>query len=64
MDKGNVKFFNDEKGFGFIERDGQSDLFFHVTEIQNNELLDKGDEVVFEIAEGKRGQIAKKVQRA
>lgn len=57
MPKGTVKFFNDQKGFGFISRDGQDDLFVHFSNIVGNgrrTLLD-GQEVEFEVGEGRKG---------
>ena len=54
--KGKVKFFNAEKGFGFIKKDdGDKDIFFHVSGIQDQETLKQDDEVEFEIGEGKKG---------
>jgi len=60
---GKVKFYNEKKGFGFIEVEGQDDLFFHVSEIQNNEELSDGDEIRFDVAEGQRGKKAVKVMK-
>ncbi|GAB1421646.1 cold-shock protein [Anaerolineales bacterium] len=55
--QGTVKWFNAEKGFGFISRADGDDLFIHYSEIQGNgyRSLDEGMEVEFEITEGKKG---------
>lgn len=58
MHKGTVKFFNATKGFGFIKVDGSDDeVFFHVSgaRISEDEQIDKGQKVSFEIEAGKRG---------
>ena len=54
---GKVKWFNAEKGFGFIEREGGDDVFVHFTAIQTDgfKTLDEGQEVEFEITDGARG---------
>lgn len=55
---GTVKWFNSEKGFGFIEVEGEKDIFVHATAIQGEERrksLDEGQQVQFEIEEGPRG---------
>jgi len=63
MAQGTVKWFNDEKGFGFIERDGASDVFVHYSEIQSNgfKKLEEGDKVSFDVEEGTKGPQAKNV---
>ena len=60
---GKVKWFNAEKGFGFIEREGGDDVFVHFTAIQGDgyKTLDEGQEVEFEIVEGNRGPQASNV---
>ena len=57
MPKGTVKFFNDQKGFGFINRDGQEDLFVHFSNIigSGRRTLVDGQEVEFEVGEGRKG---------
>ena len=64
MSTGTVKWFNAEKGFGFIVPDeGGNDLFVHHTEINTEGYasLDDGQKVEFEIGEGKKGPCATKV---
>jgi len=58
MPKGTVKFFNDQKGFGFISRDGDEDLFVHFSNIvgSGRKTLVDGQEVEFEVGEGRKGQ--------
>jgi CspA family cold shock protein len=56
--QGTVKWFNAEKGFGFIEQDGDGpDVFVHYSEIQTNgfKTLDEGARVEFEIGQGQKG---------
>jgi CspA family cold shock protein len=57
MSKGRVKWFNEQKGFGFISQDNGEDLFVHFSAIQQDgfKVLTEGDEVEFEIAQGKKG---------
>ncbi|MEY8371248.1 cold-shock protein CspD [Aerococcaceae bacterium 50-4] len=66
MEQGKVKWFNAEKGFGFIERDGADDVFVHFTAIQGEgfKSLEEGQEVSFEIEEGNRGPQAANVVKA
>ena len=60
VSNGTVKFFNSNKGFGFITREEGKDLFFHISEVQGQEPKD-GDKVEFEVGEGKKGPCANAV---
>lgn len=62
--EGNVKFFNVEKGFGFIvPTDGSEDLFFHVTQCSEGyESPQEGDLVSYEVGEGRKGPQAVSVE--
>lgn len=63
MEQGTVKWFNADKGFGFIEREGGEDVFVHFSAIQGEgfKSLDEGQAVEFEIEEGNRGPQAANV---
>ncbi|WP_312098851.1 cold-shock protein [Niallia sp.] len=65
MATGKVKWFNSEKGFGFIEVEGGEDVFVHFSAIQTDgfKTLDEGQEVNFEIEEGSRGPQAVNVTK-
>lgn len=65
MKKGKVKFYNVEKGFGFIipESKGEKDLFFHVSNVENKEVLAQDDEVSYEIGTTNRGPAAINVKK-
>jgi CspA family cold shock protein len=62
--QGTVKWFNAEKGFGFISREGGEDLFVHFSEIQGTgyRSLDEGAKVEFDITDGKKGKQASAVR--
>jgi len=63
MVKGVVKWFDPQKGFGFIEMDGEKDIFVHHTEIRSEgfKTLDEGQEVEFEIKNNEKGDYAANV---
>jgi cold shock protein len=63
MQNGKVKWFNNEKGYGFIEVEGGDDVFVHFSAIQGEgfKSLEEGQEVSFEIVEGNRGPQAANV---
>ena len=62
--QGTVKFFNSEKGFGFISCEGQDDVFVHYSNIQGDgyKSLDEGQVVEFDVAPGRKGEEAQNVR--
>ncbi len=64
MATGTVKFFNAEKGFGFISREGGDDIFVHYSNISGDgyKSLDEGQRVEFEIGRGRKGDEAQNVR--
>jgi len=63
--KGKVKWFNDAKGFGFIEQEGGSDVFVHYSAIQMDgfKTLKQGQDVEFEVKDGEKGPQATNVMK-
>jgi CspA family cold shock protein len=63
VEKGKVKWFNSEKGFGFIEREGGNDVFVHFSAInmEGYKSLQEGAEVEFEVVDGEKGPQAANV---
>ena len=66
MEQGTVKWFNAEKGFGFIERENGDDVFVHFSAIQPEgfKSLEEGQAVTFSVEEGNRGPQATNVTKA
>jgi CspA family cold shock protein len=64
MAVGTVKFFNAEKGFGFISRDGADDVFVHYSNIEGGgyRSLEAGQAVEFEVGQGRKGDEAQNVR--
>lgn len=65
MKKGTVKWFNAEKGYGFISVEGEDDVFVHYSAIQTDgfKTLEEGQEVEFEVTTGARGPQAANVSK-
>ena len=63
MENGKVKWFSNQKGYGFIQKDDGDDIFVHFSAIQSEgfKTLAKGQEVIFEISEGPKGPQAANV---
>ena len=64
MATGTVKFFNNEKGYGFIKRDDGDDVFVHFSNIQGTgyKSLEEGQQVEFDVAPGRKGDEAQNVR--
>ena len=65
MSKGTVKWFNERKGFGFIEQEAGKDVFVHYSAISGSgfKTLNEGDKVQFEIVDGPKGPAAANVTK-
>ncbi|MBA2882054.1 CspA family cold shock protein [Desulfosalsimonas propionicica] len=63
MEQGTVKWFNEQKGFGFIEREDGPDVFVHFSAINADgfKTLNEGDKVSFEVEQGQKGPAATNV---
>ncbi|HPE07844.1 MAG: cold-shock protein [Deltaproteobacteria bacterium] len=64
MSEGKVKWFNERKGFGFIEQEGGTDIFVHFSAIQSSgfKTLNEGQQVSFDVVQGKKGLEAENVR--
>ncbi len=64
MATGTVKFFNAEKGYGFISRESGNDVFVHFSNIQGSgyRTLEQGQKVEFDVAQGRKGEEAQNVR--
>jgi cold shock protein len=65
MAQGTVKWFSDQKGYGFIEQDNGNDIFVHHSAIEGTgfKTLSEGDSVVFEVGQGQKGPAAQNVRK-
>ena len=66
MANGTVKWFDDRKGFGFIEQEDGTDVFVHYTNIEGTGFrsLNEGEQVTFDVEQGKKGPTATNVKRS
>ncbi len=64
MPEGKVQWFNEQKGFGFIEKDEGGDVFVHFSAIQSSgfKTLQEGQRVSFDVTQGKKGPAAENVK--
>jgi CspA family cold shock protein len=60
--QGKVKFFDQNRGFGFISREGGEDVFVHVSNLQPGGTLSEGQTVEFEVGPGRKSEEAKNVR--
>jgi CspA family cold shock protein len=61
--KGTVKWFNDRKGYGFIEGEDEKDIFVHRNSLSEGTYIDEGDHVEYEIETSEKGPNAKNVKK-
>ncbi len=61
--EGTVKWYNDMKSFGFIEVEGQDDVFVHKSALPEDVILNEGDSVEFDIEQSEKGPCAANVQK-
>ncbi|MEZ7281704.1 cold-shock protein [Limosilactobacillus fermentum] len=66
MEQGTIKWFNDEKGYGFISREAGDDVFVHFSAIQGDgfKTLEEGQSVTFDVESGDRGLQAANVSKS
>jgi len=62
--KGKVKWFDPQKGYGFIQKEDGQDIFVHMNDLEGGISLNEGDEVEFEVGEGPKGPKAVNVKKA
>ena len=60
-EQGKVKWFNDEKGYGFISRTSGDDVFVHCSALRTAKSLNEGDTIEFEVVKGRKGLQAQDV---
>ncbi len=65
MAEGTVKWFSDQKGYGFIEQDNGEDIFVHHSQIEGSgfKTLSEGERVEFEVGQGQKGPAAQSVRK-
>ena len=65
METGKVKWFSDDKGFGFIERENGNDVFVHFSAIESDgfKTLEEGQAVTFDVVDGSKGPQAANVRK-
>ena len=65
QENGTVKWFNSQKGYGFIQKDSGGDIFVHINDMANPAArpLEEGERVAFEVGQGRKGPAAKNVER-
>ena len=63
MNAGKIKWFNEQKGFGFITQDDGTDVFIHKSDVPQGTMLREGDRVEFELGKATKGMKAVNVKR-